>query len=142
MDPIGPTNSIEQSHQLPDGTWVSLKIDNDYLYTQWTYFWLTFLTGKMHPAWYRVFAVGTLPPEWKPMKPASAVDKQTGVEDDDSDKDAEETMRENAGKVGAARKLPKGRYVFESKIHVGDKEVELIGIEFEARRSVRSAGWG
>jgi len=142
MDLFGPGNHIEQSHQLPNGTWVSLRIENEYPYTDWYYFWLQFLTGEIHQAWYRVFPVGTPPPEWKPMKPAAAVDEQTGAGDDDSDKDAEETMRENKGKIGAARKLGKGRYVFESKIHVGDKEVELVGIEFEVRRGVRSAGWG
>jgi hypothetical protein len=139
---MGPGNSIEQSHQLPDGSWVSLRIENEYPYTEWYYFWIQFLTGQTHPAWYRVFAAGTSPPEWKPMEPASAVDKQTGVEEEDSDKDAEETLRENAGKIGAARKLRKGRYVFESKVQVGDKELELIAIEFETRRGVSGAGWG
>jgi hypothetical protein len=139
---MGPGNSIEQSRQLPDGSWVALRIENEYPYTEWTHFSLQFLTGQIHPAWYRVFPVGTLPPEWKEMEPASAVDKQTGVEEEDSDKDAEETLRENAGKIGAARKLRAGRYVFESKIQVGDKEVELTGIEFEARRGVSGAGWG
>jgi len=139
---MNPGNSTEQTHQLPNGSWVSLRIENDYLYTEWTHFWVRFLDGKVHPAWYRVFALGSVPPEWKAMKSVAAVDKQTGVEDDDSDKDAEETLRENKGKVGAVRKLPKGRYVLESKIRVGDQEVELVSIEFEVARSPRSAGWG
>jgi hypothetical protein len=142
MNPLGPGNSTEQSHQLPDGSWISLQVENEYPYTQWTYFWIKFLTGKVYPAWYRVFPVGTIPPEWKPMKPAGAVDNQIAPEDEDSDKDAEETARENIGKVGAARKLKKGRYAFESKITVGDKEVELASIEFEVSRGVAGAGWG
>lgn len=139
---MNPGNSIEQSHQLPNGSWVSLRVENDYLYTEWTHLWLKFLDGKVHPAWHRVFLVGTAPPEWKPMDSAAAVHKQTGVEEDESDKDAEDSIRENAGKIGAARKLPKGRYVWETKIRVGNKEVKLIGIEFEVARSPRSAGWG
>ena|SRR2546430_687171 len=139
MNPIGPA---EENHQLPDGSWVSLRTENDPLYSQWSYFWITFVTGKIRPAWYRVFPAGTPPPEWRPMKPAGAVDKQTGVEEDESDKDAEQTMRDNEGKVGAARKLAKGRYVLQAKIRVGDGEVELASIEFEVSRSPRSAGWG
>jgi hypothetical protein len=76
------------------------------------------------------------------MKPAGAVENQIDPADEDSDKDAEETARENEGKVGAARKLKKGRYAFESKITVGDKEVELASIEFEVSRGVAGAGWG
>ena len=119
-----------------------MRVENDYLYTEWTHLWMTFLNGRVHPAWYRVFPVGSMAPEWKPMKSAAAVDKQTGVGEDDSDKDAEETIRENKGKVGAARKLPSGRYVWESRIRAGDKEVELISIEFDVARSPRCAGWG
>jgi hypothetical protein len=142
MDPSGPSNCTEQSHQLPDGSWVSLRVENDYLYDERSYFWLKFLNEKIYPAWYRVFPVGAPPPQWKPMKPAKGVDGQGGAEDEDSDKDAEETMRENAGKVGAARKLSKGRYVFQSKIRVQNEDVELTSVEFDVSRSPRSAGWG
>jgi hypothetical protein len=68
---------IEQNHQLPDGTWLSLRIENDSLHTAWTCFWITFVVGEVRPAWYRVFPVGTPPPVWQPMKSAEAVDKQT-----------------------------------------------------------------
>jgi hypothetical protein len=142
MSSIGSDNFPEQSHQLPDGSWVSLRLDNDYLHTEWTSFSLTFLTGEVQPAFYRVFPAGTQPPDWKPMNPAGEVDHEMDMGDDDSDKDAEETARHSAGKIGAARKLPKGRYVFESKIRVGGQEVQLRAIEFEIRRSPRSAGWG
>ena len=91
---------------------------------------------------YRVFPVGTLPPEWKRMKSAGAVDRQTDVGEDDSDKDAEETRRENKGKFGAARRLAKERYILQTKICMEDREVELTSIEFEVFRSLRSAGWG
>jgi hypothetical protein len=137
MNPIGSDNPPEQSHQLPDGTWVSLKVDNDYLYTEWTSFWLTFLTGKVRPAWYRVFPADALPSDWEPMKAAAVVDDQMGMGDDDSD-----TARDNVGKVGAARKLSRCSYVFQSKIRVGDREIELPTIDFEIRRSPRTAGWG
>jgi hypothetical protein len=70
------------------------------------------------------------------------VDKQTGVGDYDSDKDAEEAQRENEGKCGAARKLRPGRYVFQSKIRVGVEEVELTSIEFNVERGLSGFGWG
>src|SRR4051812_46521408 len=99
MSPLG--SRVEKNHQLPDGSWVCVQVESDPVLGKSTYFWMTFVTGKIRPAWYRVFPVGTPPPEWRPMKQAGAVDKQTGVEDDESDKDAQETMRENEGKIGA-----------------------------------------
>jgi hypothetical protein len=132
----------EKSHQLPDGAWVSLRIVSNPLHSKWTCFWLQFITGKMCPAWYRVFPSGTVPPEWKPLKSAGAVDKQTGVGDYDSDKDAEEALRENEGKIGAARKLQPGRYIFQSKIRVGAEDVELTSIEFKVERGLSGFGRG
>src|SRR5882724_3627485 len=110
MNPFesGDHSTVVKVHQLPDGSWVSLRVESDQLYSKWSYFWLTFTVGKVRPAWYRVFPVGTPPPEWKSMKAAEAVDKQTGVEEDE---EPEETERENEGKIGAAEKLPAGRYV-------------------------------
>ena len=130
----------EKSHQLPDGSWVSLQIESDPLYSKWTCFWMTFVAGQIRPAWYRVFKAGAPPSEWQPMKPAAAVDKQTDVEEDEED--PEETERENKGKLGAAKKLPAGRYVLQSKIRVGDEDVELTAIEFSVSRGPLSAGWG
>jgi hypothetical protein len=135
-------SGAERNHQLPDGSWVCLRIENDSLQSKWTYFWLTFVTGEVRPAWYRVFPLGTPPPEWQPLDPAAAVDKQTGVEDDESDKDAEETMRENEGKIGAAKRLRPGQYVFQSKIRVGADDVELTSVEFQVTRGPFGAGWG
>lgn len=140
MSPLG--SSGEKNHQLPDGSWVCLQIQSDPLQSKWTYFWITFVTGKVRPAWYRVFAVGAPPPEWQPMRPAGAVDKATGVEDDESDKDAQETVRENEGKTGAAKRLRPGRYVFQSKIRVGGEDVELTSVEFQVPRGPFGAGWG
>jgi hypothetical protein len=134
--------SGEKNHQLPDGSWVSLRIESDPFVSKWTYLWITFVTGKVRPAWYRVFPVGTLPGEWRRLKRAGAVDKQTGIEEADSDKEAEETRRENEGKVGAARELKAGRYVLQSKISVGETEVELTIVEFQVSRGVSDAGWG
>jgi len=131
----------ETSHQLPDGSWVALRLECDPLYSEWTCFWLTFIVGKIRPASYRVFRVGTQPPEWKLMKPAKAVDKQTDP-DDDLDEDPEETARHNMGKVGAARKLSKGRYVLQCKVAAATGEVELPSVAFEVHRGPHAAGWG
>ncbi|MEY2428136.1 MAG: hypothetical protein QOJ40_1021 [Verrucomicrobiota bacterium] len=127
---------------MPNGTWVTLQVESDYLHSEWTNFWLLFHAGGIHPSSYRVFLVGTLPPKWRRMKSARAAYTQMGVGDDDSDKDAQETLRENAGRIGAAGKLPEGRYVLQSKVRLGDEDVELTSIEFEVARSPRSAGWG
>ncbi len=140
MSPLG--FSYEKNHQLPDGSWVCLQIESDPVSSKWTHFWMTFVTGEIRPAWFRVFPVGTRPPEWQPMKPAGAVDKQTGIEDDESDKGAQETLRENEGKIGAAKRLRPGRYVFESKIRVGADDVEPTSVEFQVSRGPFGAGWG
>lgn len=132
----------EKNHQLPDGSWVCLQVESDPLRSQWTYIWITFVTGKVRPAWYRVFPAGAAPPEWRPMKSWRTVDKHTGIEDAESDKDAQETMRENEGKIGAAKKLRPGRYVLQARIHLGDEDVELASVEFEVARGPLGAGWG
>ena len=137
-----PGSGGEHNHQLPDGSWVCLRIQNDPWQSRWTLFWVTFVTGEVRPTSYRVFPAGTEPPEWKLMKPAAMVDKQTGIEDDESDKDAEETMRENEGKIGAARRLRPGKYVLQSKIRVGTDDVELTSVEFEVSLGPYGAGWG
>jgi len=140
MSSLGFSN--EKNHQLPDGSWVCLQVHSDPLSSRWTHFWMIFVTGEVRPAWFRVFPVGTPPPEWQPMKAAGAVGKQTGVEDDESDKDAQETMRENEGKIGAAKRLRPGQYEFQSKIRVGAEDVELTSVEFQISRGPFGAGWG
>ena len=132
----------EQNHQLPDGGWVSLQIKSNPLYSRWTYFWIRFVTGEVRPAWYRVFPVGEPPSEWQPMQAAGEVDQQTGIGDDESDKDADETIRENKDRVGAAKRLQPGRYVLHSKIRVGAEDVELTSVEFQIARGPSGAGWG
>ena len=141
MNPFesGDHSTVVKDHQLPDGSWVSLRVESDQLYSKWSYFWLTYTVGKVRPAWYRVFPVGTPPPEWKSMKAAEAVDKQTGVEEDE---DPEETERENEGKIGAAEKLPPGRYVLQCKIGMDAQDLELSSIEFKVSRGPTGAGWG
>jgi len=142
MDPFesGDHSTVVKDHQLSDGSWVSLRVEGDQLYSKWSYFWLTFTVGKVRPAWYRVFPVGSPPPEWKPLKAAGVVDKQTG--EDADDEDPEETERENEGKIGAAKKLPPGRYVLQSKIRMDDQDLELSSIEFKVSRGPLGAGWG
>lgn len=76
------------------------------------------------------------------MKPAGAVDKQTGMDDFDSEKDAQERMRDNKGKIGVAKKLKPGRYILQSKIRVGSEDLELKSVEFQVSKGPFGAGWG
>lgn len=132
----------EKNHQLPDGSWVSLQIKSNIPFSRWTYVWICFVKGAVRPAWYRIFPAGTPPPEWKPLKPAGKVDKQTGAEEPDSENDAQEIKRANKGKIGVARKLRPGRYIVQSKIRVGTEDIELTSIEFQVGRNLSEAGWG
>src|SRR2546422_2049342 len=129
-----------KGYQLPDNSWVLLEVESDYRHSEWSYFWVSFAEGGVRLAWYRVFQVGTMPPEWRPMKPVEKVLERTGVGDDDDDEDPDETKREREGKIGSAEKLPMGRYVLQAKIRVGAEDVELKGIEFRVKGGPIKAG--
>jgi hypothetical protein len=144
-DDLGKNPFRERNHQLPDGSWVSLRIKCDSLRSEWTYFWITFVTGKVRPTWYRVFPAGTPPPQWRLMKSAGAVDPELGPGAAESEHDAQEIRRENKGRIGARKRLQPGRYVVQSKIRVGEEEIELTSVEFEVSRGPLGplgAGWG
>ena len=64
------------------------------------------------------------------MKRTAAVLKETGFDDDPdilSDPD------EGGAQLGAAKKLPKGRYVLQAKVSVAGKDVEFGGVTFRVR---------
>ena len=56
------------------------------------------------------------------MKPQAAVLKQTGF-----DKDPEVLAEHGGAQLGAAERLPRGRYVLQAKIRVAARDVELGG---------------
>lgn len=132
-----------RTYQLPNNSWVLFAVESNSMYSLWSYFWLDFGCRRVCPAWYRVFPADTAPSEWRPVKAVAEVIKRTGVEEEfDDDKDYEEARREREAKVGAAEKLPAGRYVAQAKIRIGEEEVELEGIEFQVERGPLLAGWG
>jgi hypothetical protein len=141
IEPIDQDDSVlgeewpGRSYRLPYQGVVTLDVASDTRLSEWTYFWLRFCSGGIHPAWYRVVENckrPPTPPEWRPLKSSvKRVLKQTAVDDDDED--PAEAQRERGGKVGAAEKLPAGKYLLQVKIARGEDEYELAGIEFKVK---------
>jgi hypothetical protein len=79
--------------------------------------------------WYRVFAPRKTPGEWKPMQRGDEVMRQTGF-DEDPDIRSEP---DDGAPVGAAEKLPKGRYLLQVRLRAGGKFVELGDVPFTVK---------
>jgi hypothetical protein len=133
-DSLDPNDQMQTDYQMPDGRWLSYWVASDYRLSDWSYFWVTFPGPEIPPTWYRVYKVETVPPEWKPMKPKKKVYKKTGYDDKDDEK--------VNFQLSAAEKLHMGKYRFEVKIRVGERDYEIGGITFKVFGEPIRGGWG
>jgi hypothetical protein len=125
-----PSSKDSVQYEFPDGTGMSLWACSDRNVSPWSFFWAEFEIRKAPKSWYRVFRAKKTPGDWLPMKTADEVFKQTGFDDDPdilSDPDPD------GAQVGAAEKLPKGKYVFQAKISIKGKEIEFGGVTFSVK---------
>ena len=125
-----PSDKDSDNFELPDGTEVSLWASSDTRESPWSFLWAEFLAPKPRKTWYRVFLVGKPPGDWLPMEPADAVFRQTGFDDDP---DVLADTDPGGAQLGAAQKLPRGRYVFQAKVRAKGRDVELGGVTFSVR---------
>jgi hypothetical protein len=117
------------SFKLPHGRFVSLWVATDLRVTPWTFFWADPEFPKLPKMWYRAFPARKTPGDWKAMKPGWDVLKQTGF---DNDPDVLVESDEGAP-IGAAEKLPRGRYLLQARLRVAGKYVELGDVPFTVK---------
>ena len=129
-----PSENDYLDYRLPDGSFISFWVASDHRLSDWSYFWVGSATAGIPEAWYRVFRVDTTPPAWQPMKSVEDVCKQTGFENDDGG--------DTEARIGAAEKLPMGRFVVQLKVRVAGKEAEFPGIIFKVKGGPIPGGWG
>lgn len=125
-----PSSKDSADYDLPDGTEFSIWAVSDTDDNPWAIFWIEFLRPEPLKTWYRVYPTNKAPGEWQPMKTSDEVLEQTGFADDPevlSDDD------DGGPQLGAAEKLPKGRYVFQVKVVASKKEIEFPGVTFRVK---------
>jgi hypothetical protein len=125
-----PSSKDPMDYELPDGTCMTLWASSDANISSWSFFWAEFEMRKPPKVWYRVCPAKKTPGDWQLMKTAAAVFKQTGFDDDPdilSDPDP------GGAQLGAAEKLPKGRYVLQAKVSIAGDEIEFGGVTFSVK---------